>query len=144
MTQEVVGEHEKRKGHATFYALLIFVAVGWIWNVKVHGFGANAAEAVGFDIGSLALPLLLLWFAAKKFIECKSHSERASARKLAVALITAACALMACIDVFNPDAPHRVGAFIFVILFGTISGVLFKWARRISINNAPEDFTLQI
>jgi hypothetical protein len=121
------------------YLFGILIAVAWLWNNKIEAFSPNLAEAIGFNLFSVGLPLLLLWYVAREMYRRLKEQGSAAPYKLIFGSISCICALLSMLDAFNSHNTPRIGAVLCLIFYGTVSAVLFGRAhveqRRIALAN---------
>jgi hypothetical protein len=113
-----------------FYTLLVVGAVAWLWNNNIQVPTVNPAEAIGFDLVAIGLPLGLLWWSARLLRRDLIEKGSRSPNKVVFGLICSAGALMSIIDIFTLSNPHHRGAIMLLILFAISATILFLLARR--------------
>jgi hypothetical protein len=129
-----------RAGSAYWYVVLMFLGVAWLWHTQLGL--PSSAEAVGYDLGSVVLPLLLLWFASVRVVRNRRLAGSPAPRLAAWGFFCAASAVMAGIDSFA-GVRHEIGALMLTVMFGIAAIVLFvseRAARRSSVS-APQGAT---
>jgi hypothetical protein len=114
---------------------LVAVATLWIWHVSVVIPGG--AEAIGYDIGALALPVLLLWFSGSRFKAALAHRGVVAPYKWMIAGICAIWGALGLLDLVQATTVHRVGAFLTWGFFWSIALVLFVTAKVQQSRNKP-------
>ena len=123
------------------YVFVVFIAVVWLWFSKfVSFFGPNLGEALGYNLVSVGLPVLLLWFAARGLYRGLKKQGAIAPYKLTFGSISCSCALISIFDVFSLADPHRVGAVIGSITFGiaAIAFLGFAYKQQHGVNKAGE------
>ena len=114
---------------------LVAVATIWLWHVSVVLPGG--AEAIGYDIGALALPALLLWFSGSRFKAALAHRGVVAPYKWMVAGICTIWGTLGLVDLLQPTTAHRVGAFLMWGLFWSVALILFVTAKVQQSRNRP-------
>jgi hypothetical protein len=95
------------------------------------------AEAIGYDIGALALPVLLLWFSGSRFKAALAHRGVVAPYKWMIAGICAIWGALGLLDLVQATTVHRVGAFLTWGFFWSIALVLFVTAKVQQSRNKP-------
>lgn len=113
------------------YAAVVVLMVAWLWRAKFLGFGRYPAEAIGYDIVSVGLPILLLLFGARKLCrELKARGFR-SPLTLTFGTIWASISLRAFSDLFFVADPHkRAGLMQTTIFYAFLAAIHFTMAYR--------------
>lgn len=109
---------------------LVALAIVWLWHVKVVlPKGSEAAEAIGYDVGSTALPILLLWFSGARLKAAIVYRGVVAPYKWMVGGICAISGTLGLIDLVQPTTVHRVGALLSWGSFWSIALILFITAK---------------
>src|SRR6185437_17174360 len=92
---------------------LVALAVVWLWNVNaVLPEGQRAAEAVGYDLVSLGLPISLLWVSGARLKAGLMLRGIVAPFKWIVAGICTIWGTLGLTDFVQPTAAHRLGGFL--------------------------------
>ncbi len=113
------------------YVVAVLVLVVWLWHAEYHSFsGPNPAEALGFNLFSVGLPLLLLVSFSRRLHRSLSEREAAAPYKITFAVLAGSLALAFVPDVFNLAASHRLGAGLGLVVFGMAATILLVLAYK--------------
>jgi hypothetical protein len=112
------------------HGCLVALAVVWLWNNEVRfPRGSGAAEAIGFDLASIGLPILLLWFSGVRLKAAIVHRGVVAPNKWIIGGICAVWGALGLIDFIQPTTVHRIGAFLTWGLFWSVALILFVAAK---------------
>jgi len=109
------------------HAFLAVVGVIWLWNCRFYWPGA---EAVGQDLVTVGLPLLLLYYAARRLYKQLVARAMVTPYKLVFGLLSIPAAVLSVLDFLNPVAPHRLGALLLTLSFSIAAFILFALAYQ--------------
>ena len=113
------------------YGCLVGIGLIWLWNVTlVLPVGQGAGEAIGYDLGSAGLPILLLWLSTTRLRASLKQRGTAAPYKWILGAISFIWGSLSLIDVFKSTTVHRAGAMLQWFVFWAVALVLLIIAKR--------------
>lgn len=106
---------------------LVAVALLWFWQTKVVP--PSGPEAIGFDLGGLVLPGLLLWFSGSRFKEALAQRGVVAPYRWMIGGICAVWGTSGLLDRPNAAIDHGFGVFVTFGLFWLAALFLFVTAK---------------
>ena len=92
MDQKLSTSSTRIKFETVGYAIFAPLALAWLWNSKFVT-GSNAGEAVGYDLVSIGLPLVLLFAVSRNFLKNYKLWKNKSGIGILLFLLSAAALL---------------------------------------------------
>ena len=108
----------------------VLICTGWAWNARFMSSDTNAGYALGSNIVTVGLPLLLLWIISRALVRRLTGQGVLKAKELVWAFISATCSLMAFLDLMDDKNTHGLGATLCVLGFACLCVFLFRRAYR--------------
>jgi hypothetical protein len=128
-TQETCADGTPKRD-AWRYVVVVFLAVVWLWRVKLTRFGQNPAMAIACDMVSLGLPVLILWYGARRLFRQLKTTGSSSARNLTFGTIFAAISLRSFYGLVDARDQYRHMATQAGVFYATMAAFLFWLAYR--------------